>query len=150
MAKYAQHSGEPDFSCLHMSCFFLVVQYIQVLHGRGFLWMSVSGGGRPGDAPDRPPPTQGWGVFSNNLPSDLSHSGVGRLSSQGEPGSRGTNPGKVLAPHSSFSPHLVRSLSSRGGLASSRAMQCSRVEQESRSSRRLGWDDGQTATGITE
>ena len=36
--------------------------------------MSVSGGGRPGDAPDRPPPTQGWGVFSNNLPSDLSHS----------------------------------------------------------------------------
>ena len=36
--------------------------------------MSVSGGGRPGDAPDRPPPTQGWGVLSNNLPSDLSHS----------------------------------------------------------------------------
>ncbi len=35
--------------------------------------MSVLGGGRPGDAPDRPPPTQGWGVLSNNLPSDLSH-----------------------------------------------------------------------------
>ncbi len=36
--------------------------------------MSVSGGGRPGDAPDRPPPTHWWGVLSNNLPSDLSHS----------------------------------------------------------------------------
>jgi hypothetical protein len=41
--------------------------------GEAFL-MSVSGGGRPGDAPDRPPPTQGWGVLSNNLPPDLSHS----------------------------------------------------------------------------
>ena len=30
--------------------------------------MSVSDGGRPGDAPDRPPPTQGWGVLSFNLP----------------------------------------------------------------------------------
>ena len=36
--------------------------------------MSVSGGGRPGDAPDRPPPTHEWGVLSNNLPSDLSRS----------------------------------------------------------------------------
>ncbi len=35
--------------------------------------VSVSNGGCPGDAPDRPPPTQWWGV-SNNLPSDLSHS----------------------------------------------------------------------------
>ena len=35
--------------------------------------MSVSDGGRPGDAPDRPPPTQGWGVLSFNLPPDLSH-----------------------------------------------------------------------------
>ena len=34
--------------------------------------MSVSGGGRPGDAPDRPPLTQWWGVFSYNLPSHLS------------------------------------------------------------------------------
>ena len=41
--------------------------------GEAFL-MSVSGGGRPGDAPDRPAPTQGWGVLSNNLPPDLSHS----------------------------------------------------------------------------
>ena len=36
--------------------------------------MSVPGGGRPGDAPDRPHLTHGWGVLSNNLPSDLSHS----------------------------------------------------------------------------
>ncbi len=36
--------------------------------------MSVSGGGRPGDAPDRPPPTQWWGVFSCNLPLNLSQS----------------------------------------------------------------------------
>ena len=34
----------------------------------------MSGGGRPGDAPDRPPPTQWWGAFSYNLPSDMSHS----------------------------------------------------------------------------
>jgi hypothetical protein len=33
----------------------------------------VSGGGCPGDAPDRPPSTHGWGV-SNNLPSDVSRS----------------------------------------------------------------------------
>jgi len=38
----------------------------------GEAFLSVSGGGRPGDAPDRPPPTHGWGVLSNNLPSDLS------------------------------------------------------------------------------
>jgi len=68
--------------------------------------MSVSGGGRPGDAPDRPPPTHGWGVLSNNLPSDLSHSDEwDDFSSQGEPGSRGTNPGKFLAPHSELSPY---------------------------------------------
>ena len=34
----------------------------------------MSGGGRPGDAPDRPPPTQWWGAFSYNLPSDMSRS----------------------------------------------------------------------------
>jgi hypothetical protein len=34
--------------------------------------VSVLDGGCPGDAPDCPPPTQGWGAF--NLPSDLSHS----------------------------------------------------------------------------
>ena len=44
-----------------------------VWDGGGVL-MSVSGGGRPGDAPDHPPPTHWWGVLSNNLPSDLSHS----------------------------------------------------------------------------
>ena len=44
-----------------------------VRDGGGVL-MSVSGGGRPGDAPDHPPPTHWWGVLSNNLPSDLSHS----------------------------------------------------------------------------
>jgi hypothetical protein len=44
-----------------------------VRDGGGVL-MSVSGGGRPGDAPDRPHLTHGWGVLSNNLPSDLSHS----------------------------------------------------------------------------
>jgi hypothetical protein len=113
--------------------------------------MSVSGDGRPGDAPDRPPPTQGWGVFPNNLPSDLSHSDKwDNFRVRGEPGLRGTNPGKVLAPHSFPLPHLVQSFSSRGGLTSSRAMQCSRVKQESRSSRRLDWDNGQTWTGITE
>jgi hypothetical protein len=65
---------------------------------------------------------------------------------RGEPGSHGTNPGKFLAPHSP-SPTPSTFSSSRWGPASSRAMQCSRVEQESRSSRRLDWDDRQTATG---
>ena len=36
--------------------------------------MSVLGGRRPGDARDHLPPTHGWGVLSNNLPSDLSRS----------------------------------------------------------------------------
>jgi hypothetical protein len=64
---------------------------------------------------------------------------------RGEHGLCGTNPGKFLAPHSPFpTPSTV--FSNRCGPASSRAMQCSQVEQESK----LHWDDGQTGMVITE
>ena len=88
----------------------------------------------------RPRPMGGRGVLSNNLPSYLSHSDEwDNFSSQGGAWVARDLPRQVfgttlnkplLLPERSFP-------RSRFGLASSRAMQCSRVEQESRSSRRL-------------
>ena len=67
VSSFGQHTGR-----LGEQCYMFTV--IRGYGTGGGVLMSVSGGGRPGDAPDRPPPTHGWGVLSNNLPSDLSHS----------------------------------------------------------------------------
>jgi hypothetical protein len=50
--------------------FYVSVSFMLGAQVRG--GVRVLDGGCPGDAPDRPPPTQWWGAF--NLPSDLSHS----------------------------------------------------------------------------
>ena len=68
--------------------------------------MSVSGGGRPGDAPDHPPPTHGGVSYPTTSPLTCHTVTSGTtFRVRGEPGSRGTNPGKFLAPHSELSPY---------------------------------------------
>ena len=89
----------------------------------------MSGGWCPGDAPGPPAPDPGMGCLQQTslLTCHAVTSGT-TFRVRGEPGSRGTNPGKFLAPHSP-SPTPSTVFSSRCGPASSRAMQCSRVEQ---------------------
>jgi hypothetical protein len=87
---YLQGVRYTDFSfCVHV--------------GTGQGGVGVSGGRCPGDAPEHPPPTQsGVSPTTSHLTCHAVTSGtIFRV--RGEPGSRGTNPGKFLVPHSHLS-----------------------------------------------